>query len=89
VNHEIVLNKQQAQQVINLFLEAGASKSAGLTKALAIKLRAYATWQGLDNIVIAWRMGKHPAQNEALFKTDGLIGLVISSWHAAKEPFPA
>jgi len=60
VNHEIVLNKQQAQQVISIFLEAGVSISAGLTKALAKTLRAYATWQGLNSIVIDW------ADSEAL-----------------------
>ena len=52
--------KEGTLQVISIYLEAGVSISAGLTKALAKTLRAYATWQGLNSIVIDW------ADSEAL-----------------------
>jgi uncharacterized protein YcaQ len=46
--------KEGRLQVISLFLEPGISINAGLIKALAKTLRAYASWQGLDSVVIDW-----------------------------------
>ena len=46
--------KEGRLQVISLFLEPGISINAGLIKALAKTLRAYASWQGLDRVVIDW-----------------------------------
>jgi uncharacterized protein YcaQ len=40
--------------VISLFLEPGISINAGLIKALAKTLRAYASWQGLEKVTIDW-----------------------------------
>jgi hypothetical protein len=47
-------------QVIRLYLEPEVPVSASLTNVLAKTLRAYATWQGLNSIVIDW------ADSEAL-----------------------
>ena len=44
--------KEGRLQVISLYLEPGVRVSAGLTKALAKTLRAYASWQGLTSITI-------------------------------------
>ena len=46
--------KEGRLQVIRLYLEPGIRASAGLTRALAKALRAYATWQGLSSVVIDW-----------------------------------
>jgi len=35
-------------------LEPGIRITAGLTKALAKTLRAYASWQGLNSVVVDW-----------------------------------
>jgi len=41
-------------QVIKLFLEPGVKPNKALTKDLADTIRAYAAWQGLDNVDIEW-----------------------------------
>ncbi|MEN6580623.1 MAG: crosslink repair DNA glycosylase YcaQ family protein [Anaerolineaceae bacterium] len=46
--------KEGRLQVIRLFLEPGITISAGLIRALAKTLRAYASWQGLSSVVIDW-----------------------------------
>jgi uncharacterized protein YcaQ len=46
--------KEGRLEVIRLFLEPGITISAGLIKALAKTLRAYASWQGLSSVVIDW-----------------------------------
>ena len=46
--------KEGRLEVIRLFLEPGITISAGLIKALAKTLRAYANWQGLSSVVIDW-----------------------------------
>lgn len=46
--------KEGRLQVISLFLEPEVRVSAGLTRALAKTLRAYASWQGLSKVVIDW-----------------------------------
>lgn len=46
--------KEGRLQVISLFLEPGVHVNAGLTKALAKTLRAYASWQGLKSVVVDW-----------------------------------
>jgi len=51
--------KEGRLEVIRLFLEPGITISAGLIKALAKTLRAYANWQGLSSVVIDWQTRKH------------------------------
>ena len=46
--------KEGRLQVISLFLEPEVRVSAGLTRALAKTLRAYASWQGLSKVAIDW-----------------------------------
>ena len=46
--------KEGRLQVIRLYLEPGIRITAGLTKALAKTLRAYASWQGLNSVVVDW-----------------------------------
>jgi hypothetical protein len=41
-------------QVIKLFLEPGVKPNKALAKDLADTIRAYAAWQGLDNVDIEW-----------------------------------
>lgn len=46
--------KEGRLQVIRLYLEPGIRITVGLTKALAKTLRAYASWQGLNSVVVDW-----------------------------------
>ena len=46
--------KEGRLQVISLFLEPEVHINAGLTRALAKTLRAYASWQGLSKVAIDW-----------------------------------
>ena len=41
-------------QVIKLFLESGVMPNTALAKDLAVTIKAYASWQGLDKVDIEW-----------------------------------